>query len=407
MTKERRNILNEDNKSIAIIVGTRPQIIKSAPVLEAFKKKNHTQLHNFLVDCSIINTGQHYDYEMNRRFFKELDLPEPEVDLEIGRGSPNEQVSRIISKLDEHFRDHKKPDLALIPGDTNSALAAGIACSKLGIKIGHLESGCRSNDMEMSEEINRRVLDHISQVLLCPTALCAENLRLERVQASIVENVGDTMLDSLLRFLPMIEDSRAIESLDLDAGCYAFMTMHRAENVDSKENLAAILRAMGSFGIQVVFAIHPRTREMIKRFGLNLSPNIRAIDPLGYFDTLRLQRDSKFVITDSGGVQKEAYWLHKPSLVLRDQTEWREIVGVGASLLVGKGEEAILDGYERIQGPSFQDIPGSNLFGNGRAAEKVVDTVVRFLNGGKRQKEDEKEVPTTIITDQKEEPARS
>jgi UDP-GlcNAc3NAcA epimerase len=360
-----------DPPKVVIIVGTRPQIIKSAPVFKAFERTG--------VDCAIINTGQHYDYEMNRSFFEELHLPEPETNLAIGPGSPGEQISGIIRGLGAHFAG-RRPDLALVPGDTNSALAAGIAASKEGVPLAHLESGCRSDDFRMSEEVNRRVLDHISRVLFCPTQHCVDNLRAEHVLAELVENTGDTMYDSILQCMGSIEKSDAVRRYELRGGGYAFMTLHRAETVDDPDALASIISAVDSLGFPIVFSVHPRTRSKLRQSTISGSPNIRFIEPLPYFDALKLVKASSFVITDSGGLQKEAFWLGKPTLVMREVTEWMELVQEGRSFLVGTERERILEGYQRIQdlahGPASKP---PAIFGDGHAAEKVVASTVAYL----------------------------
>jgi UDP-N-acetylglucosamine 2-epimerase len=361
---------------VSIILGTRPQIIKSAPVYEAFRKTG--------MDCDIVNTGQHYDYEMNRQFFTELALPSPSSDLNVGAGTPNEQVSSIIAGLGRLFSE-SRPDLAIVPGDTNSALAAGIASSKSGIPVAHLESGCRSDDYRMAEEINRRVLDHLSQVLLCPTPRCARNARSENVLAKVVSNVGDTMFDSLLRLEPSIRTLDAAPRYGLEEGGYAFMTQHRPETVDNEKALRSVLKGVGSLGITVAFSVHPRTRRRIKEFGISPGPNIRLLEPLPYREALALVAKSKFVITDSGGLQKEAYWLEKPTLITRDTTEWVEIVEAGGAFLVGTEPAKIARGYlrlERVIRKSF--LKSKSIFGNGNASAKVVRVVSRFLSDGAR-----------------------
>jgi UDP-GlcNAc3NAcA epimerase len=360
-------------KKVAIILGTRPQIIKSAPVFKAF--------HGTNIDCAIINTGQHYDYEMNREFFIELDLPEPEANLEVGAGTPNEQISRIIAGLETHLAKIH-PDLAIVPGDTNSALAAGIACSKLGIRIAHLESGCRSNDFAMAEEINRRVLDQVSHVLLCPTRTCSENLKSEHVLAEVIENVGDTMFDSILQLRDRISASQATARYQVGAQTYAFMTLHRAENVDDRKKIISILAAVDSFGVPILFSVHPRTRSKIEQFNIPRQKNITFIDPLPYFDALKLVKDSRFVITDSGGLQKEAFWLGRPTLILRDVTEWIEIVQSGAAILAGTDYDKIVKGNMKISSLETASLftTASQLFGDGHAARRVVDTLTSYLS---------------------------
>ncbi len=361
---------------VSIILGTRPQIIKSAPVYAAFLKAG--------IECSIVNTGQHYDYEMNRQFFSELELPDPSADLNIGAGSPNEQVSAIIGGLGRLFAT-ARPDIAIVPGDTNSALAAGVACSKSGVRVAHLESGCRSGDFRMAEEVNRRLLDHLSRVLLCPTPGCVRNVREEKVLAEVVADVGDTMYDSLLRYKPLLARLDAQATLGLDAGGYAFMTLHRAETVDDRETLAKALEGAELLGVPVVFSVHPRTRGRIKEFGLTPGQNVRLMDPLPYLETLALVSQSRLVITDSGGLQKEAFWLGKPSLIVREVTEWGEIVSAGAAFLVGTDPEKMKSGFRKaVKVPRSSFETSSRIFGRGEASAEVVRVVSKFLASGGR-----------------------
>ncbi len=358
---------------VSIILGTRPQIIKSAPVYEAFRSKG--------VECEIVNTGQHYDYEMNRQFFGELKLPEPSADLNVGAGSPNMQVSEIIRSLGGLF-EKSKPDLALVPGDTNSALAAGIACSKSGVPLAHLESGCRSGDFRMAEEINRRVLDHTSDLLLCPTPGCVRNVKSERVLAKAVVDVGDTMYDSLLKLLPRAVAADAPAKHGLEKGGYVFMTMHRAETVDDRSALGRVMEAVGSLPLPVAFSVHPRTRARIREFGLQPAPNVELLEPLPYIETLGLVEGSQMVITDSGGLQKEAYWLRRPSMIARETTEWGEIVKAGGAILVGTEGSRIKEGYRRLQKVDRKQFAKSRLiFGNGDASQRAVRAALRFLRG--------------------------
>lgn len=362
---------------ISIVLGTRPQIIKSAPVYHAFRRIG--------ADCDVVNTGQHYDYEMNRIFFKELALPDPSTDLNVGVGTPSEQVSAIIGGLGRLFAS-SKPDLVIVPGDTNSALAAGIACSKSRVPVAHLESGCRSNDFRMAEEVNRRILDHMSQVLLCPTSNCVKNVKSEKVLAETVVNVGDTMYDSILKYLPSLEMMDAASKHGLKDGGYAFMTLHRAETVDDAGTLKNVLDAVGSLGIPVAFSVHPRTRERIKEFGIPTAKSLMLLDPLPYVETLSLVSRSKLVITDSGGLQKEAYWLGKPVLITRQETEWGEIVEAGAAFLVGTGKTRISSGYRKTDGVRPESFKASGrIFGHGNASVNAVRVALKYLSsGGKR-----------------------
>lgn len=356
---------------IVAILGTRPQIIKTAPVLKAFDRAN--------LECTVVNTGQHYDYEMNEEFFAELHLPAPSLNLQIGPGSPNAQLSRIILGLEEHLHS-QKPELALIPGDTNSALAAGIAFSKLGVPIAHLESGCRLFDIRLSEEINRRVLDHISSLLFCPTRTCLANVKAERVMADFKAFVGDTMFDSILQVRDMISSSAISQTLGLQLRSYVFMTLHRAENVDDARVLSSIIRGVGQLPLSVVFSIHPRTRKRIQESRIELPPNVNTIPPGSYIDTLRLVRDSAAVITDSGGLEKEAFFLGVPSLVAREGTPWPEIVEAGASIVVGSRGEGILRAYRSLPRASPKlSKTARSIFGDGHASEKVVELVRKFF----------------------------
>ena len=356
---------------VTIILGTRPQIIKSAPVYSAFRERG--------VECDIVNTGQHYDYEMNRQFFSELELPDPSEDLNVGAGTPSQQVSAIVGMLGALF-EKSRPDIAVVPGDTNSALAAGIACIKSGVRVAHLESGCRSDDFRMAEEVNRRLLDHMSHLLLCPTSKCVWNVKREHVLADSVVNVGDTMYDSLLKLAPRASASHPGASLGLVPGGYAFMTLHRAETVDDPAALERVVRAVGSLPIPVAFSVHPRTRARFKEFGIAAPPKVKLMQPLPYIETLGMVSESSLVITDSGGLQKEAFWLGKPSLIARETTEWGEIVSAGAATLVGTDPKKIERGYARALKVGPEKFRSSRrMFGRGNASIEVVRAAEGYL----------------------------
>ena len=361
---------------VTIILGTRPQIIKCAPVYTALREAGF--------ECDIVNTGQHYDYEMNRQFFTELRLPEPSHDLGVGAGTPNAQVSAIVSGLGGLFAT-TRPDIAVVPGDTNSALAAGIACLKSGVTIAHLESGCRSWDIRMAEEVNRRLLDHMAELLLCPTEACVRNVRSEHVLATGVYNVGDTMYDSLLKLLPLVKASEAPRKHGLQ-GEYAFMTLHRAEMVDDPEALQKVIRAVGSIPLTVAFSVHPRTKARLKEFGTEVGKNIRMLEPLPYIDTLAMVNGSRVVITDSGGLQKEAFWLGRPSLIPRETTEWEEIVKAGGAFLTGTSLSSFKSGYARSLKAGARPFRGAKrIFGDGKASAKVARCISRFLAANGRE----------------------
>ena len=356
---------------VSIILGTRPQIIKSAPVYAAFRRRG--------VECEIVNTGQHYDYEMNRQFFSELELPDPAADLNVGAGTPAQQVSAIVGGLGVLF-EKAKPEMALVPGDTNSALAAGIACVKSGVPVAHLESGCRSNDFEMAEEVNRRLLDHMSHLLLCPTSNCVANVKREHVLADSVANVGDTMYDSLLKLAPRARASGPAKLMGLGQGEYVFMTLHRAETVDDPAALRRVMGAVGSLPLPVAFSVHPRTRARFKEFNIPPPQNVKLMEPLPYIESLGMISESRLVITDSGGLQKEAFWLGKPSLIAREKTEWGEVVSAGAAFLVGTDPKRIERGYARAQKVDPARFRSARrIFGAGNASAKVVDAVEGYL----------------------------
>jgi len=321
---------------------------------------------------------------MNRQFFSELRLPDPSADLNVGAGAPYEQVAAIVGGLGRLF-EARKPDVALVPGDTNSALAAGIACSKAGVPVAHLESGCRSGDFRMAEEVNRRLLDHMSQVLLCPTPNCVANVRSERVLADMVHHVGDTMYDSVKKLRRSIEGAAAKPRTGLPKGEYAFMTLHRAETVDDPASLKDVLAGVESLDTPVAFSVHPRTKARMKEFGIRLGSRFVPVEPLPYIETLSLASASRFVITDSGGLQKEAYWLGKPSLILRDRTEWGEIVGAGAAFLVGTSSARMKWAFRRLAKVNEKAFSGSErIFGKGDASSKVVRALSGFVSRRKR-----------------------
>jgi UDP-N-acetylglucosamine 2-epimerase len=356
---------------VSIILGTRPQIIKSAPVYAAFRQRG--------VEVEIVNTGQHYDYEMNRQFFSELALPDPVADLNVGAGTPSHQVSVIIGRLGELF-EKASPEIALVPGDTNSALAAGIACVKSGVPVAHLESGCRSGDFRMAEEVNRRLLDHMSHILLCPTSRCVTNVEREHVLADSVVNVGDTMYDSLLKLTPRANATDPAAMLGLSKGGYAFMTLHRAETVDDPGALRSVMGAVGSLPLPVAFSVHPRTKARLKEFGITPRPNVKLMEPLPYIETLGMVTGSRLVITDSGGLQKEAFWLGRPTLIARETTEWGEIVRTGTAVLVGADPKRIREGYARsLKMSTARFRSAGRIFGKGNASAKVVRAIEGYL----------------------------
>jgi len=317
---------------IASIVGARPQFIKEFPIKKEIK--NFPEFEEVL-----IHTGQHYDYEMSKVFFEELEIPNPNYHLGIGSASQGEQTGKMISEI-EKVLIKEKPDITFVYGDTNSTLAGAIASVKLKIPVAHIEAGLRSFRMDMPEEVNRVLTDRISTLLFCPTKTSVENLKNE----GIVNNsknkildinkryiflVGDVMEEALGLFIPKIEKNQDfLKELDLKQKKYLLITIQRAENTDKKERLEKIFKILEELlGVfEIVFPIHPRTRKMIKEFNIKIPKNLKIIKPLSYIKMLTLEKNSFAILTDSGGVQKEAFWLGIPCFTLRKETEWIETV---------------------------------------------------------------------------------
>jgi UDP-N-acetylglucosamine 2-epimerase (non-hydrolysing) len=311
---------------IVSIVGARPQFIKCAPLSRELRKQHQEVL---------IHTGQHYDYLMNKVFFDELDIPAPDYNLEVGSGSHGVQTGEMLKKI-EAVLTSEKPDLVLVYGDTNSTLAGALAAVKMHIKTAHVEAGLRSFDKTMPEEINRVLADHCSDWLFCPTQTAVDNLGKEGITRGVYLT-GDVMVDAFLYARERAENSDILEKLNLKSKQYILATVHRASNTDNKENLENIVNAFCQLQEAVVFPLHPRTKKQLKFFGLydKLAQCVKLIEPLGYLEFTRLLNHASKVLTDSGGVQKEAYIYKVPCITLRDNTEWVETVQDGWNLLVG------------------------------------------------------------------------
>ena len=344
---------------IASIVGARPNFIKLAPVDKELQRQG--------LDHIIIHTGQHYNYEMDRVFFDDMGIPSPDYHLGIGSGSHGFQTGEMLKKVEEALIA-EKPEAAIVYGDTNTTLAGGLAAAKLHIKCAHIEAGLRSYDKDMPEEINRVLVDHCSDLLLCPTQTAADNLKKEGLTENVYL-VGDVMVDAQRDCQRIAaEKSQILKSLKLEDRDYFLATVHRASNTDDKNNLAAIAMALEALG-DVVFPCHPRTEKYLKDFGLwkHLTERINVIKPVGYLDMLLLEKNAQKIITDSGGVQKEAYFFAVPCLTLRRETEWIETVETGWNRLVGDDLASIV-GLARDFRPTGSLPP---LFGDGHAAERI------------------------------------
>lgn len=345
---------------ILTVVGARPQFIKAA-IVSRILRERHDELW--------VHTGQHYNDEMSDLFFRELCLPKPEYHLGIGSGNHGEQTGRMLAEL-ERVIVKESPDVVLVYGDTNSTLAGALAAAKLHVPVGHVEAGCRSRVRAMPEEINRVIADHLSTLRLCATPSAVENLAAEGITDG-VHWVGDVMLDMLRSELPRAEaSSDVLRRLGLEPFRYLLATVHRAANTDDPSRLVSVLDALGSLGETVVFPVHPRTRKALS--SLRVAPTIRLIEPVGYGDMLVLTRNARLVLTDSGGVQKEAFFVGTVCLTLREETEWNETVTAGWNRLVGVNWDAIRTAAESWR-PS--GVPDTTPFGDGRSAHKIVEAI--------------------------------
>ena len=343
---------------ILSVVGARPQFVKAAVVSRALRLLHEERL---------IHTGQHYDDDMSGVFFRELGLPWPDVHLGVGSGSHGEQTARMLEGI-EPVLQRERPALVVVYGDTNSTLAAALAAVKLGIPVAHVEAGCRSYDRSMPEEINRVLVDHISRLLFCVTEGNIATLAQEGITSG-VHRVGDVMLDVLTEARTRIEAVDGVLSDHaLIPGRYVVATVHRPSNTDDPARLAAILDALADLDEPVVFPVHPRTRKAIEALDDRPRPSVRLLPPVGYHDMLRLARHARLVLTDSGGLQKEAFFLGTPCLTLRDTTEWTETVASGWNRLVRIDRETIV-ATARSWKPT--GVPRCEQFGDGHAAECI------------------------------------
>jgi len=355
---------------IATIVGARPQFIKMAPVSKELRK---------YFDEVVIHTGQHYDYEMSKIFFEQLNIPEPDYYLGIGSGTHGYQTGEMIKRIEEVLIK-EKPDLVLVYGDTNSTLAGALAAVKLHIKVAHVEAGLRSFDKKMPEEVNRVLTDHISDLLFCPTETAVKNLYNEGIKNGVYLT-GDVMFDALLTNIQIAErNSKILSELGLKPRDYCLATVHRAENTDNRRNLENIINAFIESEELIVFPTHPRTIKFLKVYGLldklEKADNVLLIKPVSYLDMLVLEKNAKKILTDSGGVQKEAYFLKVPCITLRDRTEWIETVEDGWNVLVGANKEKIIKAIKEFK-PGGETY--SYKFGDGKASKRIAEIIGRVF----------------------------
>lgn len=346
---------------ILTVVGARPQFIKAAAVSNIIRKE-HEEI--------LVHTGQHYDENMSKIFFEELKIPKPDYNLGVGSGGHGKQTGTMLIELEELYLK-EKPDMVLVYGDTNSTFAGALCASKLLIPVAHIEAGLRSFNMNMPEEQNRILTDHISKYLFVPTTSAIKNLRSEGITNG-VHNVGDVMYDATLNFSKISkEKSKIMQELNLSEDEFILATIHRAENTNDINRLRNIIEALNESGQQIILPLHPRTKKYMDDYNLAFKDNIKIIEPVGYLEMISLEMHCKKIITDSGGVQKEAFFMNKPCITMRDETEWVETVENGWNIVVGTDKAKILDGIVNFVPNKVQQ----NIFGDGHAAEKILKII--------------------------------
>ncbi len=353
-------------KKIVTIIGARPQFVKAAVISRLIKEKYSNEITEYLV-----HTGQHYDANMSDIFFDEMKIPKPDLNLEVGSGSHGKMTGLMLQKIEEVLLE-QKPDALLIYGDTNSTLAGAIAASKLLIPVIHIEAGLRSYNMAMPEEQNRILSDHVSTLLLCPTQTAIDNLKKEGITKG-VSLTGDVMFDASIFYRKLENTNTILPRLPKD---FFLATIHRAENTDSRERLTNIVKALNDCGKNGVLPLHPRTKKYLDSYGLSFNSNIMLIEPVGYFDMLELEAKANMIVTDSGGVQKEAYFFNKPCVTLRDQTEWVETVDSGWNKIVGSVYNEILNAISNFKPPKSHP----DLYGDGTSGDKIVKEILKLWN---------------------------
>jgi len=348
------------------IVGARPQFVKASP-LSAELRKRHREI--------LVHTGQHYDAELSQVFFDELGLPPPDRSLGIGSASHGRQTGAMLAALDEVLED-ERPDAVVVSGDTNSTIAGALAAAKMGIPVAHVEAGLRSLNRQMPEELNRIVTDHLSAWLFAPSDNARQHLLREGISAG-VHMVGDVMADAVrIHGERARQRSQALDRVGVKEKSYYLATIHRAENTDDPIRLAGIFDALRRLDAPVVLPLHPRTRKRLAEMDPRTTESIRITEPQGYLDMLRLEEGAICILTDSGGMQKEAYYLHTPCVTLRDETEWVETVELGWNEVSGTEPERIVSAVGRVR--AIDGRPHPSLYGDGYAARRIAS----ILSGG-------------------------
>ena len=379
---------------IITVVGARPQIIKAAALSRAIK--NH---YSEKINEVIVHTGQHYDENMSQVFFDELGIPSPDINLSVGSGSHGRQTANMIEGIEQVILD-EKPNAIVVYGDTNSTLAAGVAASKIHVPVVHIEAGLRSYNKKMPEEVNRIMCDHVSSLLFSPTKTGVENLLKEgfiqeadgnySMDNPGVFHCGDVMYDNSIHFSEIsAQESTVLADNRLNEGEYILSTIHRNDNTDTPERITGIFEALQAISkdnnVEIVLPLHPRTSKILTQNlpselyqTIQSNPNIKLIPPVSFLDMIALEKNAKLVITDSGGVQKEAFFFNKACIILRPETEWVELVSCGSAKIVGWSKDKIIEAYNRYSDDSNLQFPP--VFGNGKAAEFICDMMLKHLS---------------------------
>jgi UDP-GlcNAc3NAcA epimerase len=352
---------------IATVIGARPQFIKAAMVSKAIANYNN-------INEVIIHTGQHFDDNMSKIFFMEMDIPKPNYNLGIQSAYHGSMTGRQLEGI-EKILIKENPDFILVYGDTNSTLAGALSAAKLNIPVAHVEAGLRSFNKRMPEEINRVLTDHISNLLFVPTDTAKENLICEGIEMETIYKVGDVMYDASLHFYQIAEEkSDILDKLNLEPKKYILCTVHRQENTDNPEKLKNIFNALSKSELPVIIPLHPRTKKMLAKNNITLNGHIVPIKPLGYLDMILIEKNALKIATDSGGVQKEAFFYQVPCITLREETEWVELISAGANRLSGTNKKQIITLLNTAL--SFPDT--KQFYGDGNAAEKIIDTLLKY-----------------------------
>jgi UDP-N-acetylglucosamine 2-epimerase len=366
---------------VVTVIGARPQFVKAAVVSRAVAAHNARSADDARIAEVILHTGQHYDDQMSGVFFRELGIPDPAYHLGVGSGTHGEQTGKMLVGI-EVVLFQEKPDCVLVYGDTNSTLAGGLAASKLHIPVVHVEAGLRSYNAAMPEEINRVLVDHLSSLLLCPTSRSRKNLSYEGLDKG-VHVVGDVMYDSLLCHVDSVKDNiHLLERFGIKPGDYGLATIHRAENTSEPEILKDLIHAFVLVGLPIVMPLHPRSRGVLnKASGWSIPNTVRLVDPLSYHDMLVLEKHARIILTDSGGVQKEAFMMRIPCVTLRNETEWVETLEGGWNRLAGTNPESVVAAAHA----ALKERPQAHaaVYGDGHAAERIVNVLAEsFTRGG-------------------------